>query len=105
MNYNYLIQRLSTRISIQDTGYITPCWLWLGAIAKRTGYGVTTVNNKTELVHRVAAEIWLPDYNFSLCVLHKCDIRKCINPEHLFQGTRKDNNKDTAMKGRHWKQK
>jgi HNH endonuclease len=105
MNTLYLQHRLLARKVIQNMGFITPCWLWTGAIHKRTGYGVTSVDNRSELVHRVAAELWLPNFNRRLCTLHKCDIRRCINPEHLFQGTRKDNNKDTALKGRHGKQR
>lgn len=33
-------------------------------------------------------------------MLHKCDVRRCVRPDHLFEGTRADNNKDTSSKGR-----
>jgi hypothetical protein len=64
------------------------------------GYGKVGHYGKTYLAHRFAwlannAEI--PD---GMCVCHKCDNRKCINPEHLFLGTRTDNMRDMIAKGR-----
>ena len=52
-------------------------------------------------VHRVAAWLWMNfDIDSSLCVLHRCDIAGCFNPEHLFIGTKKDNTQDMLRKGR-----
>jgi hypothetical protein len=85
---------------IKSTGYITPCWLWtLHTVGK--GYGEVRDYHTNKLVHRVAAELWLPDFKSFLSVLHKCDIPRCFNPEHLFQGTQKDNVRDSVVKGRH----
>jgi hypothetical protein len=53
------------------------------------------------LAHRVSASIWKGfDLQSSLCVLHKCDNPRCINPDHLFIGTRLVNNRDRHIKGR-----
>ena len=74
------------------------CWLWLGS--KRDGYGMFWSNGKLVSAHRMAWEIVhgrIPD---GLLVLHKCDIRECVNPEHLFLGTHLDNFLDCIMKGR-----
>lgn len=75
------------------------CWLWLGR--KNTdGYGGLEVHGRGVMAHR---SVWtlvngpIPD---GLCVLHKCDRPQCVNPAHLFLGTKTDNNTDMQMKGR-----
>jgi hypothetical protein len=40
----------------------------------------------------------IPD---GICVLHRCDVKPCFNPDHLFLGTKGENNADTTAKGRH----
>ena len=95
-----LEQKLLTNRSIESTGYITPCWLWTGHTIGK-GYGEVRDYLTNKLVHRVAAELWLPNFSSFLNVLHKCDIPRCFNPEHLFQGTQKENIQDCVTKGRH----
>jgi hypothetical protein len=78
------------------------CWLWTGGTFIN-GYGYLVVNGKTRSTHRMAWEIYVGDIPDDMCVLHKCDVRCCVNPKHLFLGTRADNNRDCKDKGRHTK--
>jgi len=75
------------------------CWLWTGARSSN-GYGVITIHNKTKSVHVEAYKAFKGKIPKGLCVLHTCDIRPCINPQHLWIGTKGDNNRDAAKKGR-----
>lgn len=92
-----LQQRLIQNSSINKQ---TGCWIW--EQKKRiNGYGCISVNNKTYFAHRISAVVFKNfDINSNLFVLHKCDNHECINPEHLFIGTQKDNIQDMIQKGR-----
>lgn len=73
------------------------CWNWIAG-GRGNGYGSFRLSGKTIDAHVVS---WMIHYgNPTLCVLHKCDNRKCINPSHLFEGTHKDNHDDMVAKGR-----
>jgi hypothetical protein len=85
------------------------CWLWTGA-ANNKGYGKIRLSGSRVMVsaHRASwilafghLESWNGDYKAGLCVLHRCDVPLCVNPEHLFLGTMSDNAMDMLSKGRH----
>lgn len=76
----------------------TGCWLFLGQLY-RNGYGKINVAKKTTSAHRVSYETFKGEIG-ELWVLHKCDTPCCINPDHLFLGTRQDNVDDMMRKGR-----
>lgn len=75
------------------------CWLWTARLNVPDGYGFIAFNRTALLAHRIAYELAYGDPG-ELFVLHKCDVRVCCNPKHLFLGTLLDNNRDRAQKGR-----
>lgn len=77
----------------------TGCWLWFGVTSGK-GYGAMQVNKQQKLAHRVSWEIHYGPIPKGICVLHKCDTPLCVNPAHLFLGTKADNMADRDAKGR-----
>jgi len=76
------------------------CWSWLGAT--NDGYGVVHYpgKNTTIRAHVLSYTLCKGEVPSGMCVLHSCDNRECCNPDHLFVGTRGDNNRDRAQKKR-----
>lgn len=80
----------------------TPCILWQGTVSKRTGYGqVRAGADRGKSAHRAALEKKLgrsirPGYQAN----HTCDVKLCINPDHLYEGTQPQNMADMIARGR-----
>lgn len=92
----YLLER--TKIPADKTS----CWLWTGSVGN-SGYGVAEgrfVNQKKMSAHRLSYLAHKGQLNRNLEVCHTCDNRLCVNPDHLWLGSHKDNIHDAIKKDR-----
>lgn len=77
------------------------CWNWKGDL-QPNGYGITTCHEtyKRSQAHRISYKVFKGEIPKGMYVCHHCDNPKCINPDHLWVGTAKENMQDAKKKGR-----
>lgn len=89
------MNRFNAKTKLNDFG----CLVWTGA-KNSTGYGTFRVNGKTVLAHRYNYYMIKKEDISGKLLCHKCDNRACVNVDHLFLGTYKDNIQDCITKNR-----
>lgn len=82
----------------------TGCWLWTGHLMSG-GYAEMFFRGKLWRVHRLAYWFWKGEFDLKLDICHTCDIKRCVNPDHLWLGTHRQNMIDHVEKGRHYETK
>lgn len=90
------LARIYSRCVVDPSG----CILWQGWKNHR-GYGEASYRNKTWLLHRLIYTIKVGPIPRGMHVCHRCDVRNCINSDHLWLGTQRQNLLDMVAKGRH----
>lgn len=83
------------------------CWLWTGTVNKK-GYGTISDTRRSKLVgrctirttHQISWELTNGPIPKGMWVLHHCDVRNCVRPDHLYLGTRRDNVRDAVARNR-----
>lgn len=89
-------ERISQKFTICESG----CWEWNPSLVSRKRYGNIGIKGKTRTISRVIYEMFVNDIPKELFVCHCCDNTKCINPDHLYLGTQKQNMKDITERDR-----
>jgi hypothetical protein len=97
--YTPLYVRFWNNVRKTDT-----CWLWTGATTK-FGHGVvickgTKRRGATQKAHRISWLLHFGPVPDGMFVCHTCDVPACVNPDHLYVGTAKDNTRDCLVRGR-----
>ncbi len=85
---------------VDMTGGANGCWLWKGHPNTR-GYGRFSFRGNHYKAHRIAFLLANGRIDDNLLVFHRCDVRLCCNPAHLYQGDVMQNAQDSLSRGRH----
>lgn len=90
-------QYILDRVKINEE---TGCWEWQMCLTER-GYGRPGINGKAVRANRLSYEIFVGSIPKGKYVCHDCDVPSCVNPNHLWIGSPRENAMDMIKKGRH----
>lgn len=95
--FSSIEERFMSHVEKTDT-----CWIWKAScISTGLPYGLFRWSKtRYGTAHRYSHELFIGPIPKGLCVLHRCDNPRCVNPQHLWLGTYTDNNRDAVAKGR-----
>lgn len=88
-------RRFAEKYRIDQNG----CHIWTSTV-KKDGYGQFWLSGKPVKAHQAAYLLFIGPIPSGQCVLHRCDVRTCVNPAHLYAGTHKQNTRDMFSRGR-----
>ena len=88
-------ERFASKYRIDEHG----CHIWTSTV-KSDGYGQFWLDGKPTKAHQASYRLFIGPIPAGRCVLHRCDVKTCVNPQHLYAGTHKQNTRDMFARGR-----
>lgn len=79
---------------------VNGCWICTSHTTDSNGYPQVGVKGKRWQLHRHVYTLYNGDIKEGMVIRHTCDVKNCINPDHLIVGTKKDNARDASERGR-----
>ncbi len=95
INKTHILKRFNEKVEKSEN-----CWIWKGFVNPQ-GYGTFKLNDRSITAHRASWIIHNGEIPVKMYICHKCDIKSCVNPDHLYIGTAKDNVRDAIERGQH----